>query len=330
MDACCAHGRFEDASRLYETTDGRQIVVPMVRRRALGRRLATAWSMPDGWGLGGAVGSAPVGPEDVALVVDDLRSVSPRVIVKPGPLTGGAWNGAAAQERVPHTMHVIDLRHGLEALWSKRFSGRTRNKIRKAEKDGVEIQCGAGTELVKLYWDIYLRWTLGRAERRGIPGGIALASAKRRESLERFEAVARCLDERCQVLVAWIGGRPAASIILLLDGAYAHYWRAASDQALIGQRYANYLLLARAIEAAAERGYEHMDLGESGGVRSLMAFKEQFGAEPVSHEELRFEPRVVTKAVRARNRFVQAASDVTLRSLARARSSSALGLARDR
>jgi hypothetical protein len=32
-DAACAAGPFEDASRLYETVDGRLLVLPMLRRR---------------------------------------------------------------------------------------------------------------------------------------------------------------------------------------------------------------------------------------------------------------------------------------------------------
>ena len=64
---------------------------------------------------------------------------------------------------------------------------------------------------------------------------------------------------------------------MLSSGAYAHYWRATSDQALAGPRYANYLLLARVLEHVAEHGCEYVERGESGGVRSLIEFKERFG-----------------------------------------------------
>ena len=49
VDAVCATGGFEDASRLYETRDGRLLVLPMVRRRHLGGVLASQASMPPDW-----------------------------------------------------------------------------------------------------------------------------------------------------------------------------------------------------------------------------------------------------------------------------------------
>jgi len=316
IDACCEATGLENASRLYETADGARLVLPMVQRRAPRSMLRTIRSLPDGWGFGGAVGSRRVMREDVAMMLDDLVGSSARLIVKPGPLTGDAWLAAPASRRLPHVIHIVDLRKGYGALWSHGFSSGTRNKIRKAEKRGVEVQWGPGSELAQVHWDIYLRWTIGRAKERGIPVSLGLALAKHRESLRRFEIVARRLGDRCRVWVASIDGQPAASTIVLSSGAHAHYWRATSDQALAGPRYPNYLLLARVLEHVAEHGYEYFDMGESGGVRSLARFKEQFGAKPFSYEEVRFEPRIVTNAGRARDRLLQDASDLTLKSAA--------------
>jgi Acetyltransferase (GNAT) domain len=316
LEACCVAGGFEDASRLYERQDGRQIVIPMVRHR--GRRaLRTTWSMPDGWGSGGAIAPRRVTPEDVATVLDDLLRATGRLIVKPGHLSGGAWVATSARKRVPRTVHLVDLREGFGALWSNEFSSNTRTKIRKAEKRGVDFQWGTGNELVKIHWDIYLRWTAHRATARGIPVPVGVALAKRHGSAERFETVARCLGERCRVAIAWIDGQAVASAIVLHHGAHAHYWRSASDLAVDRSRHANWLILARILEDAAERGCDHLDMGESGGVRSLVDFKEHFGARPQSYDELRFEPQIVTNATRGRDRLLRVASDVTLGGFAR-------------
>jgi hypothetical protein len=316
IDACCEATGLENVSRLYETADGARIVFPMVQRRAPRPMLRTIRSLPDGWGFGGAVGSRCVLQEDVAMMLDDLGGSSARLIVKPGPLTGAAWLAAPARQRIPHVIHIVDLREGYGALWSNAFSSGTRNKIRKAEKKGVEVQWGSGSELMQAHWDIYLRWTIRRAKERGIPVSLGLALAKHRESLRRFEIVARHLGDRCQVWVASIDGQPAASTIVLSSGAYAHYWRSTSDHPLAGPRYPNYLLLARLLEHVAERGFERFEMGESGGVRSLARFKEQFGAKPFPYEEVRFEPRIVTNAVRVRDRLLQDASDLSLKSAA--------------
>src|SRR5919201_2089718 len=55
LDAACESGGFEDASRLYETADGRQIVLPMLRRARAIPALSANWSMPANWGYGGIV-----------------------------------------------------------------------------------------------------------------------------------------------------------------------------------------------------------------------------------------------------------------------------------
>jgi Acetyltransferase (GNAT) domain len=317
LEACCQTGGFDDTTRLYETADGARIVFPLVRSRALRPRWRTTWSMPVGWGLGGPFGSRPLRGDDVALMLNDLRRESGRLVISPGPVTGGLWESMPAPVRVRHDAHVVDVRGGFDALWSKVFSSDTRNKVKKARKRGVELEWGPGSELIGVYWDIYLRWTRQLAAQRGIPAGVALASAKRREPLPRYEAIARHLGERCQVAVARVDGEPAASVIALLGGAHAHYWRATSDRALVRRRYANHLLVACVLERAATQGSAFVHMGESGGKRSLIEFKEHFGARPVSYHELRFGPTALTKAVRAGEHLVQAAEGLAVRSAAR-------------
>ncbi|HEY8624714.1 MAG TPA: GNAT family N-acetyltransferase [Solirubrobacteraceae bacterium] len=258
-------------------------------------------------------------PEDVAMVLDDLLTGSARLVLNPGPVTGAAWAAAPAQARVRHDVHIVDLREGYDALWSSDLSSDTRNKVRKAQKRGVEVQWGLGTELMQVHWEIFLRWTTQRARESGIPVPLAIALARRRESLVGYETIARHLGERCQVVVARVGGQPAASVIGLLDGVHAHYWRAASDQAVVRRRYANHLLVARILERASARGCQYVHMGESGGKRSLIQFKEHFGAKPVSYEELRFGPVTVTKTVRAGEHLLRRAEILAARGAARLR-----------
>jgi hypothetical protein len=317
LDACCATGGFDDVSRLYETLDGARIVFPLVRSRSSRPAWRGTWSMPVGWGLGGAFGSRRMLAADVGLMLEDVLTDSTRLVISPGPVTACAWAGAPAQARVRHDAHIVDVRQGFDALWSKVFSSDTRNKVRKAHKRGVEVQWGPGTELLVVYWHIYLRWTAQQARERGIPVPVALALAKHREPLLRYEAIAHHLGDRCQVAVARVDGRPAASVIALLDGVHAHYWRASSDLDLVRRRYANHLLLAHTLERAAAQGCHYVHLGESGGKRSLMQFKEHFGGRPVSYHELRFGPAAVTTAVRARDHLVRGAEVLAVRGAAR-------------
>jgi hypothetical protein len=320
LDAACESGGFEDASRLYETSDGRQIVLPMLRRAGAIPALSANWSMPANWGFGGIVSSGRVDARDVATVLADLLATrSARSIVKPGPLTRAAWDGAPARVRIPHLVHVVDLRGGFARLWSERFSSGTRNKLRKAEKAGVVIEWGADDRLLRAHYGLYLEWTRRRARERRIPFSVALRLARRREPFARFEAVARRLGDACRIGVAWVGNDAAASTIILRHRDHAHYWRSANDRDRVGRTYANYLLVARALEESAAAGATYFHMGESGGVQSLMQFKDHFGAERYVYDECRFEQPLVANAVRLRERLGEhaialAAKGVALRS----------------
>jgi hypothetical protein len=301
MDAACEAGGLEDVSRLYEGPGGRQIVLPMARRSSPIPGMTADWSMPPNWGYGGIISSGRVDAHDVAAVLPALVAANVgRTIIKPGPLSGAAWNGVPAQSRIPHLVHVVDLRAGFAHLWSKRFSSGARNKIRKAEKSGVEIEWDTAGRLLRPHYDLYLRWARRRAHDHGLPVTVALRLARRRESFRRLEAVARHFGDRCQIGVAWIGGEAAASTIILRNGLHAHYWRSAIDRDRAARTYANHLLLARALEDAAGFGCDYFHMGESGGVESLMQFKEHVGGERRRYDEYRFEHPIVANAVRFR------------------------------
>ncbi|MDX6664336.1 MAG: hypothetical protein QOG68_542, partial [Solirubrobacteraceae bacterium] len=145
VDAVCAGGDYENASRLYETSRGTRLVLPMVRRRGpWPAALAPRYSMPHAWGMGGLLADRPVKPEDIAEVVADLASgPALRTAIRPNPLHGQLWataahgRGIAAVER---RAHVIDLAGGPDAVWG-RFGRSARAGVRKAERSGLNIEC---------------------------------------------------------------------------------------------------------------------------------------------------------------------------------------------
>jgi lipid II:glycine glycyltransferase (peptidoglycan interpeptide bridge formation enzyme) len=264
------------------------------------------------------------------LILDDLLEASSRLTVRPGPISVEAWADTRPAVRVRRDVHLVDVRDGFEALWSGAFSSDTRNKVRKAQRRGVDVQWGSGTELIDAFWGLYLRWVRQQAKQRGIPAAVSLARAKRREPVARYRSIAQHLAERCQVALAMVDGEPGAAVIALFGGNHAHYWRACSDQALVKSRYANHLLMARMLERAAETGSQYVHLGESGGKRSLMHFKEHFGAKPVSYDELRFGPRPLAATLRAGEQLIDGAERLAGRAVAALASSRARGRRRIR
>src|SRR5690606_34366732 len=87
VESACATGRYVDASRLYETEDGEQFVVPLLKRGGLPDWLNIAASMPESWGIGGPLGSVPLTPPVLAAIVEDLRNAGFMAVhIRPNPL----------------------------------------------------------------------------------------------------------------------------------------------------------------------------------------------------------------------------------------------------
>jgi hypothetical protein len=307
---------FVDASRHYETVEGRELVMPMVQARGWSRPLPIRASLPPTWGYTDIVAESGANAEDVHVVAADLlQHTGFRTAVKPGP--GKAhWDSAVpvTVERVIHTVHTLDLSGGFDEVWARRFRGDTRTKIRKAEKLGVTVECDTTGNLIPVFYDLYMRSVERWARQERTPLFISqLRWQRRRERLRKFQVVAETLGSSCRTWLASVDGVPAAAVITLVRGASAFYWRGAMDHAVGGPTRANYLLHKMAIEDACESGCVRYLMGESSA--SIAQFKARFGAKPETYPEFRFQPLPVTRAhsalrtVRGRLREPRAASE---------------------
>jgi hypothetical protein len=270
-----------------------------VRRRLTGPAGIEA-SMPTHWGFGGIVADDGVTPEDVRLVLDDLaarRAI--RRSIRPNPLHAAAFtrHAPAGAVTVARRAHVLDLRSGVDVVW-KGFADSRRRAIRKAERAGVEVEEDATGRLLPEFFALLEhneeRWARQQHE----PVWLARFRARFRDTLPKWQGIARFLDGGCRQFVARHEGEPVASIIVLFGGN-AHYTRGAMDKERAGPVRANDLLMWHAMQAACTAGAGTFHLGESGGSSSLADYKERFGARPVDYPELRIERLPLTRADRA-------------------------------
>jgi len=304
-DAICSVDGLEDASRLYETADGRLLVLPLVRRRLLGVPVTDA-SLPDGWGPGGLVAEGGlVLLEDVRAVVGDLAGGRvPFVTLRPSPEAGTVWDEAvpSAAVRRPRMAQTLDLGGGFAEVWRARFKPDTRNRVRRAERAGVVVEHDDTGRLVPVFRGLYLKSVARWARRDGRPRALARWQASRREPADKLATVSAALGSACRVYVASVEGRPAAGIVVLFGAAGASYWRGAMDEEVAGRTYANYLLHRTAIEDACTAGCSAYHMGDSAPGSQLALFKSRFGAEEWPYASYRLE-RVplasVTDAARA-------------------------------
>lgn len=297
FDAIRRVSRSADASRLYVLPDGRQLVVPILRKAPLpGLRLDRSY--PANYGQGGIVASGGLRESDVRLVLTDLQR-SPAVSIRLGGShdTAEQWSrGAVAGVlTVPHRMEVIDLRGGFSEVWERGFRSAARRKVRKAERSGLTVERDTTGRLIPTFYDLYLAWTDRRAEQSGVPRPLARLLARRREPYEKYEAVAAALEGRCRVWVASHEGRPIAGIITLVYGRDTICWRGYARKELAGPVAATNLLERLAIEDACESGSSFYNLGQSGGVVELERFKQSLGAKPRTSIEYRIEKLPVTR-----------------------------------
>ncbi|MFK4227600.1 GNAT family N-acetyltransferase [Streptomyces sp. NPDC019890] len=295
LDCICSVGGWQDASRLYRTAEGRELVLPMVRRPGRLRALSLQSSFPPYWGTGGILASGGVRPHEVDMVLADLASDRAlRTSVRPAFAAAPAWpGGAPGVVTVPRTIHVLDLDGGMDALWSQRWSGKSRRWLRsaerKAEQGGLVIESGHSPELVAAFYDLYLRWLDRRARERHLPPAVVRSRGKRAEPLAKFQAVAASLPGTCRILVARLDGEPVAATILLLHGSICIYWRGSSDKRTAGPLRANQFLQLRSIKEACDAGCRYYEMGESGGVASLERFKANLGGRVQHLAEYRLE-----------------------------------------
>jgi hypothetical protein len=302
LDAICSVTGLEDASRMYQAVDGRLLVLPLVRRRALGVPLVEA-SLPYGWGPGGLLAEGGlVHPDDARAVFADLATAgAPLVRLRPSPATGKVWDEAAppAAIRRAHVAQTVNLGAGFDEVWHDRFKGDTRNRVRRAERHGVVIECDDTGRLVpvfqELYWKSVARW----ARHDGRPLVLARWHAAHQEPDRKLRVVSAAMGASCRTYVAYVKGRPAAAIVVLLGGAGAAYWRGAMDDEAAGKTYANYLLHNTAIKDACSAGYSAYHMGDSAPGSKLALFKSRFGAEERHYASYRVERLPFTTATDA-------------------------------
>lgn len=306
VDALCAAGPYADASRHYRHADGREFVLPLVRRTGptgLGGWLA---SYPPGWGIGGLVGTG-LDAGVAESVLADLRATGvQRIAVRPDPTTGPVWSAAGAAVGsilIPRRAHVIDLTGGADAVWS-RWSKSARRGTRLAERAGVRVETDRTGALLADYYRLFLTSVDRWAARQHEPRALAHARARHRDPLAKLQAMADTLGKAFAVTLAYVDDAPAFGSITLL-GQTAHDTRAAMDKELVGATCAGDLVQWRTIQLACDLGCTAYHLGESGGSASLAAYKEKFGARPYDYAELRLERLPYTHADSTARRAVK-------------------------
>jgi hypothetical protein len=297
IDSICAMGGYRDVSRFYDFGRGRHYVMPLVARSGLSSVLNTASSLPPAWGIGGLIGSAVPHVDELGAIFADLRDLPyQRIKIRPNPRDGELWAAARPDSvlAVPRLAHVLDLEGGFDHVWTKRFSGNTRNAVRKAEKLGIVTQSDTSGALLPVFYELLQRSFDHWAAKQNEPRLLTRLRGGMRDPIEKFQTIVDKLGEDCRIWAAWVDGRPAAAIFVLQQHN-VNDARGAMDRALVGSTGANDLIQKLAIEHAANAGCRYYHMGESGTSASLALFKARFGAAPYAYAEYIIEKLPITR-----------------------------------
>jgi hypothetical protein len=295
-DCVCSGSGWQDASRLYETTDGRQLILMMARRSGMPAGLAVQASWPTGWGTGGVLAPSGARPDEVALVCSDLaqgRALSS--CIRPGFAAAAAWPAVAdsCSHAIPRSVHVAQLEQPFDSFWARAISRRVSGSIRSARRHlqhaGITITDGNSPELLGAFYQTYLRWIDSRAKQRRAPVALARWLGRRHEPFSKFATVASMLGTDCRIWVAWWEGRPVGAAISLYAGDTAVGWRCYDDRSVPSRFRIAEILMVENLRYACESGCRQLELGESAGNPGLANVKERLGAEDHLFAEYCFE-----------------------------------------
>jgi hypothetical protein len=292
-EAVLADGRFTDASVHYAFPSGREVVLPLVRRRRFPARATVVSSWPQVWGTGGPISTDGEVTADEAAFVwrDAARRGTLLTEVTLRPETAPAWLSAASAAGYDVTAgasYLLDLAGGFDEVWRNRFRGTARTAMRKAEKLGVEVEVDRSGRLAHVYDELHERSVRRRAETEGEPVWLSRWRMSRVSSTPAQVAlVAAAFGKDCATWVARRDGEPVAAIIVLSAGGHAKYWRGAMDKDLATPFRANDLLHRLAIEEACDQGRRWYDMGGAHPDSALAAFKTKLGATLRHTHELR-------------------------------------------
>ena len=304
-------GGYEDVSRLYETREGRLLLLPLLRKAYPGTVLSRQGSLPAGWGTGGVLSDGSLSSAEASAVLEDLRRERRvlRTLVQTHPRSRAAWDIGAMPgvKPIPRRAHLLELDGGFDAVWSKRFAGTARTAVRKAEKAGVDVEHDTTGALLPEFLELRRMSVERWARQQHEPLPLARWRSARRDPPDRLRAMAAAVPGGFHLYLARHSGRPVAGIVVLRGRRGASYIQGAMDKDLAGPVRANYLLHRVAIEDACRGGKSFYDFGETGGSSQLAQFKTRFGAEPTYYSDYLIERIPFSEADRLARTFVKRA-----------------------
>lgn len=175
---------------------------------------------------------------------------------------GHALEGFAVDRR--YQTAVVDLSPGPEALWTNGIPGKTRNQVRRGEKEGFTIADGAGE--IRAFFNVFH----AHMKELGSPA----------HNLRFYRLIAQYLGEKATFIVVRDGDELAAGALLFaVNGTAANHHTVSLRR--YNRRCSNYLIYWDMIKRACNAECHSFDLGRSLEASSNLAFKKNWNPEVI-------------------------------------------------
>jgi lipid II:glycine glycyltransferase (peptidoglycan interpeptide bridge formation enzyme) len=206
-------------------------------------------------------------PADRRAIVDELSRVVERrtcKYVELRPLSDEFAEQPRLFSGQSFCFHVLDLRPSEDELFKRLHKTSTQNKVRRAEREGLQYVEGRSPLLLQQFYDLML---LTRRRHKLPPQPITW-----------FENLAECMGDRLAFCVATSRDRPVAAMLTLRHERTLTYKYGASDAELHSLGGMPFLFW-NVIRRAKDAGVTALDLGRSDADNAgLITFKDRLGA----------------------------------------------------
>lgn len=187
-----------------------------------------------------------------------------QIELRPTNFSYRQYDWSPFRDKTQFVLQKVDLRPGLERVFSRFHDDSIRRKIRKAERNNVIEEVGRKEAQLQHFFALH---TLTR-RRKSLPP----------PPLRWFRNILSCLGDKAKIRVASKDGKPIAAILTLRFKETAVYKYGCTDSRFHNLGAMPYLLW-RAMEDEFRSGATEFDLGRSEPENSgLIRFKEKFGA----------------------------------------------------
>lgn len=173
----------------------------------------------------------------------------------------------------------INLTNDIEDLW-RSLDKKTRNSIRKAIKNGINIYEVDTEDELEKYFSLYLK----TQKRHGSPP----------HSFKLFKNLVKLMKKNVKILLAERCARPIAGIIVFHNRRGIFWWNGVSDPKFRSLNGTD-LLLWEVIQWGNENGYTYLDLGRTRRGSGVYRFKKGWGGTEITLKDYTYSINGIVK-----------------------------------